>query len=512
MSYFINDRVRELLGNLSGFWVWRRQTLIKQLDVELQGIDKNCKQTFENKNNTIEIIERKLACSESNIRELKTEADRFDSRLEMKERELEELEKKYSVQNEKYTLVQNLISANRTPSEALENFRKILHEEYMVFANEESSLAEEAEVILHLQGVEQELEMISSFPALYGKSQIAISGGFSAGKTEFLNSLILNENVRLPTGIETVTSIPTYLTCDTKTDIYGYSSSGGRVRLEGESLKLISHEYVKSFGFEIRKLMPFLSVSVQLDPERFSNICFIDTPGYDPASATITSEHDREVAKRFAESAQALLWVMGADSGQISQSDIDFIESLSNFSKIPVYVVISKSEQRKDEIDDILDLVDLTFETTSINYLGVSAEDSIFRGKYGFRRMMLDTFFTLYDRTSHVEKNLCDNIDAVFNRYIGAIESDISKYRAIKGSLRSIDLDVFSEGNMTLSGKVSDHVDEMSSNFQLAELEEQIEKAMEIDKKLKAAVRDIFSVIESKEIEVDHRQTRSAIT
>jgi len=496
MKSLISEKSREILARLARIWVWRRRRWVRWLSEELRRGETEIAEYISKKESQIEGTAKQLSEKIRVCRDLETKNNSLTLDLNKKSAELNGLGRQHQELNDRYSLVKSLLSAGRTPSAAMDNFRAILNEDYLAFANEESSLAEEAQAFLHLQGIEQELGLITSFPTLYGKSQIAISGGFSAGKTEFLNSLILDDAVRLPTGIETVTSIPTYLIYAEETMVQGYTASGGKVSLEGDGLKLISHEYVKSFGFEIRKIMPFLSVSVQLDPSRFSHICFVDTPGYDPASSTNTAEHDRAVAKRFAETAEALLWVIGADSGQVSSSDIDFIESLSNFADVPVYVVLSKAEQRRDEIDDILDLVDMTFDSTSINYLGVSAEDSIFRGEYGHRKMSLDTFFSLYNRSSHIEKNLCDKIDAVFKKYIEAIGNDLEEAEEIIGSLKSVDLDVFGEGVGHISEKVSEKIGDISSRFRLDLLKIQKEKALEISGKLKGAVHEVFEEVE----------------
>lgn len=496
MKALVSVKAKNIILKLGRLWVWRRKFWVKMLLDELYSNEAQLSEAALKMETTINVKEKQLSRKEKLILNLKDRETSLSESLSYKTKELAQLTQNYETLKDKYYLVQSLLSASPSPSEHLEKFKRILHEDYMAFANEESSLAEEAEAFLHLQAVEQELEMVTNFPIMYGKSQIAISGGFSSGKTEFLNSLILDKSIRLPTGIETVTSIPTYLTCSDKTEIQGYTSSGGCVSFDDGHLKLISHEYVKSLGFEIRRLMPFLSVRVQLDPKRFNNICFIDTPGYDPASTTDTAEHDRVVAKRFAESAQALLWVMGADSGQVSNSDLTFIESLANFSDIPVYVIISKSESRRDEIDDILDLVDITLSTSGINYLGVSAQDAIFLGDYGHRRMTLETFFSLYNRSSHIEKNLCDKVDAVFQRYKSAIQSDIDRRSLLARSLKSIDLDVFAEGNVALSDTVSEKLGEVSSNFSLDILKKHQKQAEKISKKLQEAISRVFTEIE----------------
>ena len=68
-------------------------------------------------------------------------------------------------------------------------------------------MANEAEAILKLQSIEKELELITIYPNLYQKSVIAIGGGFSSGKSSFINSLIIDKKVKLPEGINPTTAL-----------------------------------------------------------------------------------------------------------------------------------------------------------------------------------------------------------------------------------------------------------------------------------------------------------------
>ena len=106
-------------------------------------------------------------------------------------------------------LVAELISTS-AKSEELQEFKNILYKNFMKFSNSEKIVPNEAEMILNLQEIEKELELISSFPALHTKTTIAVGGGFSAGKSEFISSFIKTD-VKLPIGVVPTTAIPSYV-------------------------------------------------------------------------------------------------------------------------------------------------------------------------------------------------------------------------------------------------------------------------------------------------------------
>lgn len=77
----------------------------------------------------------------------------------------------------------------------------------------------------------------------------------------------------------------------------------------------ISHSFINSFGFDLKGLMPFMCVGTRMDPEYFSNICLIDTPGYNPpATASEYSGDDKITAVQFAQQANAIIWLIGLDA------------------------------------------------------------------------------------------------------------------------------------------------------------------------------------------------------
>jgi DNA polymerase sigma len=128
---------------------------------------------------------------------------------------------KHNVIQNKYHLVSSFLNTKPIRNEALNKFKHLLSHDFIEFADTESSLAEEATALLILQDVEARLEKITSFPSIYNKNIVAVGGGFSAGKSEFINSFFIDKEIKLPVGINPVTAIPTYITVGKTKSIKG---------------------------------------------------------------------------------------------------------------------------------------------------------------------------------------------------------------------------------------------------------------------------------------------------
>lgn len=103
--------------------------------------------------------------------------------------------------NFQHQLIAKLLS-DKEPNADLARFRKLLNEDFMNFANQDDSLANEAEMLLKLQNIEKELVAPSTCPQIYNKAIIAVAGTFSSGKSTFINSLFKDKSISLPESIE----------------------------------------------------------------------------------------------------------------------------------------------------------------------------------------------------------------------------------------------------------------------------------------------------------------------
>ncbi len=102
---------------------------------------------------------------------------------------------------------------------------------------------------------------------------VAVGGGFSAGKSSFLNNVL---GLKLPIGLDKTTAIPTYCFKDKREALMGFSQNGGVVELP---YLTFDHKFLDSLGFNLKEIMPSMLLSAPSVPFEF--LCFIDTPGYD---------------------------------------------------------------------------------------------------------------------------------------------------------------------------------------------------------------------------------------
>ena len=89
----------------------------------------------------------------------------------------------------KFELVCEVLAA-KVQNEGVAMFHETLNGQYLEFANADDTLSNEAEILLQLQNIEKELSIIAACPELYKKNIVAVGGGFSAGKSEFISSFM----------------------------------------------------------------------------------------------------------------------------------------------------------------------------------------------------------------------------------------------------------------------------------------------------------------------------------
>lgn len=391
-----------------------------------------------------------------------------------------ELAKKFQVLKEchedtgtRFKLISRLLAARPQDSAGLARFREFLATDYMAFAEGESSLAAEAKALTLLQSIEQELALLVSFPDVRKRTIVGIVGGFSSGKSEFINSFIHDSQVRLAVGLNPVTAIPSYVLATDKRMIRGYSANGGHIDLDVGFFKNISHAFLSSFSFDLKTLMPFMCIGVQMKPECFSNICFIDTPGYNPpATAGEHSQGDRRTAIQFAQQADSIIWLIGLDStGTVPDSDLEFIQQIG-VEGCSVYVVLTKADLKaEDEIEDILKEVRNCLDDEGIQIDGISAYSSVHRKEIAYYKVPLLEHFANINRSGNIQEHLKKRLDEVFSMYDEAIQADIAALHAQKVAINGLLLDCLEIGGEEVFGRMRGRTDKLALKFDTAPLE-----------------------------------------
>jgi len=344
-------------------------------------------------------------------------------------------------------LVSSLLSARPAESSGLSVFRDILYGDFLDFANRESALAEEAKAILLMQEIERDLATVVAYPEIFMKNIVAIGGGFSSGKSALASSFFKYDEIKLPIGIEPVTAIPTYIVSSEADSITGVSSNGGTITVDADTYGKLSHDYVKSFGFNLRDIMPYMAVGTPMDQAVFEHLCLIDTPGYNPAESDGYTEEDKKTALKYLQNANALIWVIGLDStGTIPKSDLDFLESM-NLSGKHLFVVANKGDLKdQGELEDILGVIEETLDDYDIPYKGLSAYSAELKKEYYTIKQSFMDFLVEQNECVSSRDNLIKKLNVVFDMYITATTESLNQKESIQKEFKSLRLDMLEEG------------------------------------------------------------------
>ena len=413
--------------------------------------------------------------------------------------EHEKLNNKHNKVNTKFDLVSQILNASNTPNQAMKNFNLLVENDFIEFANEEDSLAEEAKAILMLQNIQRELQMISSFSTIYNKNIVAVGGGFSAGKSEFISSFFTDKTVKLPIGIKPVTAIPTYIANGDKFTIKGYSYKGGTVNISSELYSNLSHDFIKSFSFNLKDIVPI--IAIETDIKNYNNICFIDTPGYNPAHTESTNS-DYQTANQYLENANVLLWVVGLDAcdGAIPLSDLEFLENLSLENK-KLFIIANKADLKcSEDLEDILESFEETLDEYDIDYYGISAFSSVDKQEISYKKESLIEFLSAIDNPINIKNKIISELDKVFDMYEIAINEQLKWTENIQSNLKSLELDFMQDGiDIYESERANDRLYEIKKMFETSELKKQLKKLKLLRDKITTAAYEIFNSIEKNE-------------
>lgn len=420
--------------------------------------------------------------------------------------ELEKRNELFTDLNIKHELISKLLAAS-SKNEGLKDFKKILKKDYLEFTKNVSSLSNEAEMYLSLKSIEKELELITADLKLQMKNTIAVGGGFSSGKSEFISSFF-NNTKKLPIGMEPTTAIPTYVMKGNKQELKGCTNKGGSIKLQeiDKDIQLkLSHKFIKSFAFNLKEIMPFMVLETNLD---YEYICFIDTPGYNPADADEGfTEDDIKTSKEFLSNATIFLWLIGADSnGTIPASDLDFLSELELDSK-KVYVLFNKADLRSSsDIEDILDEIEDSLSDYDIEIVGLSAYSSINKEEYSYRKLPLLEFINNCNIESNVHKSLIERLYKVHRVYKYAMLKAIKEKEAIKSELHSASLDLLEEGFDDMTNPVYKRLDNLKKVFNIELHQNNLKELDKVIKNFKEAIDKVFkkeSKIDLKDIKDD---------
>ncbi|RVY74458.1 ATPase [Helicobacter pylori] len=324
---------------------------------------------------------------------------------------------------ERYDLIARILNA-KTSNEGLEEYQQILDNEFLEFASGVDSLKEKEIALLMLQEIQKELQLVASYPSLFQKTIVAVGGGFSAGKSTFLNNL-LGLKLKLPEDMNPTTAIPTYCLKGKKEVLMGFSQNGGMVELPHLTF---NHQFLKSLGFNLKEIMPFMLLSAPSVPFEF--LCFIDTPGYNPGNQGYTGG-DKEASKESLKHAKHILWLVSCERGELHKDDLEFLQELYEEEGKQVFIVVSRVDRR--------------------------TKSKVFNS--------LEKFLMKLNQRSEKQNEILGYLYEVHSMYEKAIKQDASRFKHYQKTLHSVKLDLMQEGFDDFSDKIFRRIENLEKEF-----------------------------------------------
>ncbi len=364
---------------------------------------------------------------------------------------------------EHYDLIARILNA-KMENEGLEEYQSVLDNEFLEFASGVDSLKEKEIALLRLQEIKKELQLVASYPSLFQKTIVAVGGGFSAGKSTFLNNL-LGLKLKLPEDMNPTTAIPTYCLKGKKEVLMGFSQNGGMVELPNLAF---DHQFLKSLGFNLKEIMPFMLLSAPSVPFEF--LCFIDTPGYNPGNQGYTGG-DKQASKESLKHAKHILWLISCERGGLESDDLEFLQELYEEGK-QVFIVLSRADSRtKRQLEEIAIKIRETLKDHGIEFLGIGAYSAT---KYQEIKEFsekspvfdsIEKFLKKLNKRSEKHNEILSVLYDVCLAYEKAIEQDADQFKRYQKALHSIKLDLMQKGFDDFSDASFNKIESLKKEF-----------------------------------------------
>lgn len=173
--------------------------------------------------------------------------------------------------------------------------------------------------------------------------KIAVAGGYSAGKSSLLNYLTGIGDL-LPTGVEPVSVVNTYLNCvfspNKRLVIRGENLKDELVLLNDEVLACIQHSSKSKTS--IKDVLKKIVIDVSVRDKYLDGVTFVDTPGYN--NAVGQDESDKKTADDAMEKCDAIFWCIDVESGTITKNDLEMLKQVQDKPIVILYTKMDKKD------------------------------------------------------------------------------------------------------------------------------------------------------------------------
>lgn len=329
-----------------------------------------------------------------------------------------------------------------------QEFERLLNSEYKQLALEDDYPAE-ADAYAKLDEVLERMGEIRLAPRLASRNICAVAGGFSSGKSSFLNSLIseLDTDDLLPTRVTPTTSIPTFIfNIKDAESVNVFNHGGGSVKVDRDVLQEMTHDFKGEYRIELKRLVARVSIYTQ-KLEKWSNVAFIDTPGYTNPEDAGGGTSDEEIALRSIHQSQFLVWLVDCGRGTLVERDVQLIRmflrqrGFSNDDQM-IYLVLNKAEKlREEQRESVLKQVSEVVQKQDIPCFGVALYSAHQREWYGSEGRPFDEFLEKVNEAEAVSiETLREDVEQVFARYAEYHADERKRLRRTLGLMNRLSL------------------------------------------------------------------------
>lgn len=273
--------------------------------------------------------------------------------------------------------------------EAVARLRRLIHEEFaeiVPFCGPSG-----AWVARDLAAIGASIEELALFPDLGNKVVVGIGGGFSAGKSRFLNTLL--GIGLLPEGLGPTTAIPTCL-AGGGSAVRAQNLMNSMVPVNAQELQALAHGFDRQFrqdgagqGIGLAQLIKLLVIQ---DPcVRWKNLALLDTPGYNKPGGEPDAFTDEAIARQQLSQADHVVWLVNAKNGGLRLDDIRFLRSVDH--RRPVFFVVTQADlQSASALPGIMLKVEEAASAAGIACAGVMGWSAALGQQHGKREAGAD--------------------------------------------------------------------------------------------------------------------------
>ena len=377
----------------------------------------------------------------------------------------------YEELNNNFNLVKKIIKQNESiiNSEQLNNIEKIIDKD-LPNTIKKTAPVNFPDIYFDFKYEYDKFKEFILYNQLIGKNIVALGGGFSSGKSSFLNSILKQK--LLPASIDPSTSVPTYIVNDESEYVYGINIFNNEVKLDKCDLKSICHGFGEmtdenddvtedevKLGHILKSI--FLATPTQI----YKHIAFLDTPGYSkPDTNTYSIKTDEKIAKAQLNSSNFILWFIQGEDGTIKQDDIDFLSKLKK--EIPKLIIINKADKlTNSSINDVKKQVKEILDLKGIMYIDVLSYSRKKTDEYDSEKIKY--YLTRWNNEIY-ECNFARNFKILFvkckNYYDDLISTESKRLNRLNTSLTFSENDVVTECLSSLINEIKRHLNELKED------------------------------------------------